>query len=203
MTAVEQLIYDLRNIDMSIFNDEHCKKYLEIEKQQIKDAWDNGAYGSGEFLSNIETSQEYYNHIVDTNKMIDHIGDTNKMVEDTPMLSRLKAHLASITPEEFDKEIDDIIKNDTSVMLVCDECGMEECECGLTPDEQIIKDLHNDRKSHAIDFAKWLAKEWMSMWVVDRWLWEYQLTMTEAQSKDYLGYKTEEQLYELYLKETL
>lgn len=33
-TAVEQLIYDLRNIDMSIFNEEHCKKYLEIEKEQ-------------------------------------------------------------------------------------------------------------------------------------------------------------------------
>lgn len=61
MTAVQQLIHDMRNIDMSIFNDEHCKKYLELEKQQIKDAWDNGAYGAGEFMINIETSQEYYN----------------------------------------------------------------------------------------------------------------------------------------------
>lgn len=34
MTAVEQLIHDMRNIDMSILNDEHCKKYLDMEKAQ-------------------------------------------------------------------------------------------------------------------------------------------------------------------------
>ena len=39
------------------------EKFLPLEKQQIKDAWDNGAYGAGEFMLNIETSQEYYNEI--------------------------------------------------------------------------------------------------------------------------------------------
>ena len=56
------------------------------------------------------------------------------------------------------------------------------------------------RKEGAIDFAKWLAKEWMSMWVVDRWLWENVSVDTNDQTK-WKGYYTEEQLYELYLKE--
>ena len=56
------------------------------------------------------------------------------------------------------------------------------------------------RKEGAIDFAKWLAKEWMSMWVVDKWLWENVSVDTNDQTK-WKGYYTEEQLYELYLKE--
>lgn len=57
------------------------------------------------------------------------------------------------------------------------------------------------RKEGAIDFAKWLAKEWMSMWVVDKWLWENVSVDTNDQTK-WKGYFTEEQLYELYLEET-
>lgn len=53
------------------------------------------------------------------------------------------------------------------------------------------------RKEGAIDFAKWLAKDWMSMWVVDKWLWECQ---TISDNKELIGYKTEQELYELYLK---
>jgi hypothetical protein len=34
-TAVEQLIYDIKNIDMSIFNEHHCQRYLDLEKEQI------------------------------------------------------------------------------------------------------------------------------------------------------------------------
>lgn len=56
------------------------------------------------------------------------------------------------------------------------------------------------KKESAIDFAKWLAKEWMSMWVEDRWLWENVSLDTNDQTK-WKGYYTEEQLYELYLKE--
>lgn len=54
------------------------------------------------------------------------------------------------------------------------------------------------RRDGAIDFAKWLAKEWMSIWVVDKWMWEYQ---QEEDPTEYRGYKTEEELYELYLKD--
>lgn len=37
MTAVEQLIHDLKTIELSVFNENHCKKYLDLEKQQEKD----------------------------------------------------------------------------------------------------------------------------------------------------------------------
>lgn len=101
----------------------------------------------------------------------------------TPMLDRLRSHLDSITPEQFNQEIEDIIKNDTSTYKIHECCGMEECDC--------------DRKS-AIDFARWLAKDWMSIWVVDKWLWEYQGKINKG-NKCLLGYKTEVELYELYL----
>lgn len=65
-----------------------------------------------------------------------------------------------------------------------------------------VKQYENEeelRKEGAIDFAKWLAKEWMSMWVEDKWLWENVSVNTNDQS-NWKGYYTEEELYELYLK---
>ena len=54
-------------------------------------------------------------------------------------------------------------------------------------------------RERAIDFAKWLAKEWISMWVEDRWLWE-NVSVDDNEQSLWKGYYTEEQLYELYLK---
>lgn len=65
-----------------------------------------------------------------------------------------------------------------------------------------VKQYENEeelRKEGAIDFAKWLAKEWMSMWVEDRWLWENVSVDTNDQSM-WKGYYTEEELYEIYSK---
>lgn len=58
------------------------------------------------------------------------------------------------------------------------------------------------RKEGAIDFAKWLASDWMSIWVVDKWMWEWQNERTSETFKKYKEYYTEEELYELYLEET-
>lgn len=58
------------------------------------------------------------------------------------------------------------------------------------------------RKEGAIDFAKWLSKEWMSIWVVDKWMWENVNILPTNDESIWKGYYTEEQLYELYLKET-
>lgn len=57
------------------------------------------------------------------------------------------------------------------------------------------------RKEGAIDFAKWLASDWMSIWVVDKWMWEWQHERTRETFNKYKEYYTEEELYELYLKE--
>jgi len=58
------------------------------------------------------------------------------------------------------------------------------------------------RKEGAIDFAKWLAADWMSIWVVDKWMWEWQHDRTRETFNKYKEYYTEEELYELYLEET-
>jgi hypothetical protein len=34
---------------------------LEIEKQQIINAWNNGAYGGGQFTTTHDNSEQYYN----------------------------------------------------------------------------------------------------------------------------------------------
>ena len=44
---------------MSIFNEEHCKKYLEMEKQQIEDAFDKGKWDSMAFKGT--PKEQYYN----------------------------------------------------------------------------------------------------------------------------------------------
>jgi hypothetical protein len=52
-------------------------------------------------------------------------------------------------------------------------------------------------KDVCIHFAKWIAPSWMGIWVEDKWLWE---CLDEDMPKEHMGYKTEEELYELYLK---
>ena len=59
------------------------------------------------------------------------------------------------------------------------------------------------RREGAIEFAKWLAADWMSIWVVDKWMWEWQHERTRETFNKYKEYYTEEELYELFLKENL
>ena len=58
-------------------------------------------------------------------------------------------------------------------------------------------------RERSIEFAKWLAKDWMSIWVVDKWMWEWQHERTRETFNKYKEYYTEEELYELFLKENL
>ena len=78
-------------------------------------------------------------------------------------------------------------------------CEMDDCpHCAYERQEAWEAELE---KEACIDFAKWLAKEWMSIWVVDKWLWEWQPERTPETIHMHLKYYTEEELYELYLKE--
>ncbi len=52
------------------------------------------------------------------------------------------------------------------------------------------------KEEQVIDFTNWLAKFWMSIWVEDRFLWEYQEEIKS--NHPYFGYKTSEQLFNLY-----
>jgi hypothetical protein len=135
----------------------------------------------------------------------------------TTMISNLKQHLASITPEIFQTNIDEIelegfgdsngIGNVTMEEFICNMPDCPHCiediaqmeDDGLTDDEWLIKEKHKEIETTAINFAKWIAKDWMSIWVENKWIWE----CINEQNKLYTKYEylTEEQLYELYLKE--
>lgn len=121
-----------------------------------------------------------------------------KLYDDTiklPLLTRLKNHLDSITPEEFDKSIDEFVEKYPSGPTMGEFiCEMEDCpHCAYERQEAWEAELEKDA---CIDFAKWLAQsDWMSIWVKDKWMWECQLDDSK------LGYKTEEELYQIYLNE--
>ena len=88
------------------------------------------------------------------------------------MVSNLKQHLASITPEQFQKEIKEIEDEGFVGGVTMGEfiCNMPDCpHCAYEQQQQYEEDLE---KEAAIDFAKWLAKDWMSIWVEDKWMWE-------------------------------
>jgi hypothetical protein len=52
-------------------------------------------------------------------------------------------------------------------------------------------------KEQMIDFASWLAKsEWMSIWVVDKWMWECQKENSNT------NYKTDKELFDIYYEQT-
>jgi hypothetical protein len=48
-----------------------------------------------------------------------------------------------------------------------------------------------------IGFAKWIGADWMSIWVENKMMWEYQNEVGPPYK--YSGYYTDEQLFELYL----
>jgi len=58
---MEQLYENVEIIGGGNVLDALLDEAKQMEKQQIKDAWDNGAYGTYESKIDIETSQEYYN----------------------------------------------------------------------------------------------------------------------------------------------
>jgi hypothetical protein len=62
--------------------------------------------------------------------------------------------------------------------------------------QEIIKAKEME-KQEMIDFASWLAKsEWMSIWVVDKWMWECQKENSNT------NYKTDKELFDIYYEQT-
>jgi hypothetical protein len=50
---------------------------------------------------------------------------------------------------------------------------------------------------YMVDFADWIARDWMSIWVENKWMWEYQKEV--GPHHEYHGYLTSEQLLKMYL----
>jgi hypothetical protein len=96
MTSIEWLIDQLekkgdmretssiRNLQLNI----DTSDYLELKrqakllhKQEIIDAWKDGAYGGGQFTTTHETSEQYYQETFGSKGSDDHISDVSKMVD--------------------------------------------------------------------------------------------------------------------------
>jgi len=60
-----------------------------------------------------------------------------------------------------------------------------------------LQEALKNEKEQMIDFASWIAKsEWMSIWVVDKWMWECQKENSNT------NYKTDKELFDIYYNET-
>jgi len=119
------------------------------------------------------------------------------------MIEKLRQHLNSITPEQFEKEIKDIelegfdggVTMGDFVQSINTEPGEYNHKEDLIVTEEFLLSSINNR---VIDFINWVAKnDWMSIWVEDKWMWEYQKEVSPYHP--YFGYVTGEQLYLLYL----
>lgn len=81
MTAVNWMIKKLIERHSGEVGKEYIKIFEEakqMEKQQIKDAWNNGAY-CGDMI-NIENSEDYFDETYGSKGSDEHISDTNKMI---------------------------------------------------------------------------------------------------------------------------
>ena len=146
-TAVEWFANQL-----GIKNGSMLEQAKEMEKQQIIDAnYDGQRLHSKSCTKQMlqDNAESYFAETYGSKGSDEHIGDTNKMIctdDNCP-------HCAEDIAQMQDDEINDIIKNDTSVMLVCEDCGMETCDCGLTDDEIIIRDLHKQLTSSQTEIS--------------------------------------------------
>jgi hypothetical protein len=73
---------------------------------------------------------------------------------------------------------------------------IEELINETTPEE--IERINNEMENkQMISFASWIASsEWMSIWVVDKWMWECQKENSNT------TYKTHKELFDIYYNET-
>lgn len=97
------------------------------------------------------------------------------------LLERLKKHIELITPEEFDKEIEEIEKLQGDGVTILDD--------SYTYDERDF--IGEAERNRAIHFAKWISCYYSFGNISGLWYFH------ENTSKQY----TEEELYELYLEQ--
>ena len=63
--------------------------------------------------------------------------------------------------------------------------------------DELLEQAKEMEKEQIIDFASWIGKsEWMSIWVVDKWMWESQKENSNT------NYKTDKELFDIYYNET-
>jgi hypothetical protein len=125
--------------------------------------------------------------------------------------SKIDEALANETPEKSLGWMWKDIEKEDSMNFICQDPDCPHCieeinqmqddDDDLFDDEWIIKQKHEEITTTAIGFAKWLAKDWMSIWVNDKWLWEHIDGYKPESYKHHGEYYTEEELFEIYKKE--
>jgi len=120
-------------------------------------------------------------------------------------------HNPKIMVKQYNKSLplhpDDLwaVDHTGQIMGIIQEVEFEMVEV-LTDDITIYAKLINSKKEiqytkeQIMEFARWLAKDWMSTWVKDKWMWEH-MDGYKPESYKYHGeYYTEEELFDLFLK---
>jgi len=125
--------------------------------------------------------------------------------------SKIDEALANETPEKSLGWMWKDIEKEDSMNFICQDPDCPHCieeinqmqddDDDLFDDEWIIKQKHEEITTTAIGFAKWLAKDWMSTWVTDKWLWEHIDGYKPESYKHHGEYYTEEELFEIYKRE--
>ena len=141
MTAVELLKRDLDSEMKSgtkmVVN---WDMYLELERIQHGKTWDIALdkyeVRAGNYMRAYEDFDDYFVETYANN----HIVDTNEMID----------HIG-----DANEMVEDTFK-------VWECCGMEECECGLTPDELIIKDMYNQITSFQTEISDEEIEKWVA-----------------------------------------
>jgi hypothetical protein len=106
------------------------------------------------------------------------------------MIDKLKQHLASITPEQFQEEIKEIEDEGFVGGVTMGEfiCNMPDCpHCAYEEQQQYEEDLE---KEAAVDFLKWIENKYSFGNVLGYWY-------KHSDSSKY----TAEELYNVYLKD--
>jgi len=102
-----------------------------------------------------------------------HIVDANEMVDQVP---------------DVKKMVDDEIKELKITLEKVDyyRMGYNRAKETLYTEEQVL------------EFAKWLASNWIPLHVTKEYLWEYDELDLSKIPQDYRGYKTEKQLFDIF-----
>ena len=59
--TLEFISKKISELEYGLYSLELLNKAKEMEKQRLKDAWNDGAFGCGEFTTTFENAEEYYN----------------------------------------------------------------------------------------------------------------------------------------------
>ena len=174
--------------------DDFIKPFVKMHKKEIIDAVGVGSQFDRDYLYGYHDKAEQYYQETFVSKGNDdtlkdyHIVDTNKMVElpkqDVDKLGNEDVPKLGYDVEKLAKEYDNETASKSGIKSFI--AGWNKCKETLYTEEQVI------------EFVKWLASNWIPLYVNKEYLWEYDELDLSKIPQDYKGYKTEKQLFDIF-----